>query len=151
MLSLFSWLAPKRDYEVIEQAPVNANWRRVRPKPNQRPLRAHRAEADTEVQGAHGKMRARGGQDYIVTHSPDDRAVVRGEIFGRTYEPLGGGLYRKRPDVVLRYFTLDRPVMVQTLEGLAKAGPGDWIMEGVTGELWPITEESARERYEPAD
>jgi hypothetical protein len=66
------------------------------------------------------------------------------------YEPLGGGLYRKRTDVILRYFTLKRRVVVQTLEGPQAARPGDWIMQGVAGELWPISPEKAREKYEPA-
>ena len=66
------------------------------------------------------------------------------------YEPLGGGLYRKRTDVIFRYFTLKRRVLVQTLEGPQVAKPGDWIMQGVKGELWPVSSEKAREKYEPA-
>jgi hypothetical protein len=50
---------------------------------------------------------------------------------------------------VLRYFTLDRPVMVETLEGLQRAAPGDWIMQGVAGELWPTPREKALAKYEP--
>lgn len=148
-----NWLAlfsPARR-GVIEEAPRHARWRRVRPKPNQRPVRARRAEADTIVETSTGDFRARGGRDYIVTHDMNDRRVVRGDIFDRTYESLGGGLYRKRPDLLLRYFVLDRPASVRTLEGLVKAERGDWVMEGVMGELWPIRPEKARESYDPAD
>jgi hypothetical protein len=54
-----------------------------------------------------------------------------------------------RPDITLRYFTLDRPATIQTLEGEQHARAGDWIVEGVNGELWPVPPETAREKYEP--
>lgn len=136
--------------EHITEAPFNAQWRAVRAKPNQPPIRARLAEADTTVRTAHGELSARGGEDYIVTYELDDHAVVRRDIFERTYEPIGSGLYQKRTDVVLRYFTLDRPVMVETMEGDQRADAGDWIMQGVAGELWPVPREKAAEKYEPA-
>ena len=135
---------------VLEEAPPGAVWRDIRPKPNQPPVRARRAEADCTVSTSQGDMRARGGLDYIVTYDLDDHSVVRAEIFERTYEPLGGGLYRKRSDIKLRYFTLDRPVLVHTLEGDQKAAAGDWIVQGVTGELWPVPREKALRKYDPA-
>ena len=94
-------------------------------------MRAWRAEADHDVDTEHGELHARGGKDYIIDYDNGDHAVVRRDIFERTYEPLGGGLYRKRTDVMLRYFTLDRAASVQTLEGAQRADPGDWIMQGV--------------------
>lgn len=136
--------------EHIAEPPLNAHWRLVRPRPGQPPIRARLAEADTTVSTAHGQLTARGGQDYIVTYEFDDHAVVRRDIFERTYKPIGSGLYQKRTDVVLRYFTLDRPVIVETIEGDQKADAGDWIMQGVTGELWPVPRAKAAEKYEPA-
>jgi len=135
---------------VLDEPPANAQWRYVRPKALQKPVRARRAEADTRIDGPHGVLHARGGVDYIVVHAPGDQAVVRGEIFARTYEPLGGGLYRKRSDVVLRYFVLDHPAPIRTLEGVVKAKRGDWVMQGVTGELWPLSSQRGREKYDPA-
>ncbi len=95
-------------------------------------------------------MLARGGKDYVLAHGPGDHSVVRRDIFQATYEPVGGGLFRKRTDVILRYFTLKHRVVVQTLEGAQAAKPGDWIMQGVKGELWPVSPDKAREKYEPA-
>ncbi len=112
--------------------------------------RAWLAETDSRIDTEHGVLEARGGRDYVLAHGPGEHSVIRRDIFELMYEPLGGGLYRKRTDVIFRYFTLKRRVVVQTLEGPQPAKPGDWIMQGVKGELWPISPEKAREKYEPA-
>lgn len=149
-MELLSFFSPRRKRVLIEEAPERAQWRNVRPRKDQPPVRARRAEADTVVGHANGDAYARGGADYIVAHGPGDYAVVRGDIFERTYESLGSGLYRKRTDIVLRCFTLDRPALIRTLEGLKKAERGDWVMQGTKGELWPVEAEKAQEKYEPA-
>jgi hypothetical protein len=135
--------------DYITTAPDGVRMRTVRAKAAPA-KRAWLAEGDCLVETEHGVLRARGGKDYVLAHGPGDHSVVRRDIFEATYEPLGGGLYRKRTDVVLRYFTLKRRVVVQTLEGPQVARPGDWIMQGVMGELWPVAAEKAREKYEPA-
>ena len=137
-----------RSIDTIDHPPANARWRRVRPRPSP-PVRAWRAEADCSVETGQGALKARGGEDYIIDYGGGDRAVVRGDIFERTYARTGDSAYVKRPDIVLRYFTLDRPVMVETLEGPQRAAPGDWIMQGVAGELWPVPREKALAKYEP--
>ena len=135
--------------KVIRKAPRNVAWRAVRPRAQPHPVRAWIADGDRRVRGDGGKLHAKAGRDVIVEHGADDRSVVRLDIFERTYEPLGGGLYRKRDDVTLRYFTLDRPAIVETLEGPQEARPGDWIMQGVAGELWPVPADRALEKYQP--
>src|SRR5262249_6660572 len=99
----------------IKTAPRHARWHEVRPKPNRERIRARRAEADHEVTTPQGKLHARGGEDFVVTYGPNDHAVIRGDIFEKTYEPDGIGLYKKRSDIVLRYFTLERPALIHTL------------------------------------
>ena len=137
-----------RPLTLIEYPPRDAEWRRVSPRSDAEPVRAWLAEGDTVVEGEHGKLKARGGEDMIITRTHGERSVVRSDIFYRTYEAIGlGGLYRKRGDVVFRYFTLDRPAIVRTLEGEQHAEAGDWIMEGVIGELWPVPAEEAEEKY----
>ena len=44
--------------------------------------------------------------------------------------------YRKIPVVVEAYQT-DKEMEIETLEGTMKADPGDWIIRGVKGELYP--------------
>lgn len=134
---------------VIKKPPRDVEWRRARPRPDQSAVRAWRAEEDHKVHSVRGSLQARAGQDFIVEHDTRDHAVVQGDIFERTYEPLGGGLYRKRDDIELRYFTLDRPALIETLEGEREAQPGDWIMQGVAGELWPVPRAKALETYDP--
>ncbi len=133
---------------VLKAAPRHARWHEVRPKPDGSRVRARRAEADHDVTTAHGKLKARAG-DYVVTYGEGDRGVVRPDIFEKTYEPDGIGLYKKRSDIVLRYFTLKRPALIHTLEGEQRAEPGDWIMQGVAGELWPVAQEKALQKYDP--
>jgi hypothetical protein len=133
---------------VIKTAPRHARWQKVRPKPDRERVRARRAEGDHEVSTEQGKLQARGG-DYVVTYESGDLGVVRPDIFENTYEPDGIGRYKKRNDIVLRYFTLERPALVHTLEGEQRAEPGDWIMQGVAGELWPVPQEQALQKYDP--
>lgn len=140
-----------RPLELLSEPPKKVRWRYVHPKRDQPPVRARRAEADCQVRTAHGVLHAKGGVDFIISNGvEDDTAVVAGDIFQRIYEPLGDGLYRKRSDVTLRYFTLNRPVVVKTMEGRQKAAAGDWIMQGVVGELWPVPPEKAKAKYDPA-
>jgi hypothetical protein len=140
---------PASSNEMITSPPADARMRKVRARRGPA-KRAWLAEEDGLVDTEHGKLRARAGKDYILAHGPGDHSVVRRDIFEAMYEPLGGGLYRKRTEVILRYFTLKRRVVVQTLEGPQAARPGDWIMQGVKGELWPVSPEKARETYQPA-
>lgn len=133
----------------MREPPPGVRMREVRPRETPA-KRAWLAESDAQVETEHGMLLARAGRDYVLAHGPTEHSVIRKDIFEATYEPLGGGLYRKRTDVIFRYFTLKRRVIVQTLEGPQAAEPGDWIMLGVKGELWPISPEKAREKYEPA-
>lgn len=135
---------------VISEPPPRVRWYKVRATSDQEPVRARRAEADCVAQTAQGQLSARGGSDYIITYAPGDSAVISAEIFEATYEPAGDGLYRKRTDVVFRYFTLPYACIVETREGPQWAEPGDWIMQGVQGELWPIPVEKTESKYDPA-
>lgn len=141
---------PTRRALIIDAPPKDVRWRRVRPRDVQPVVRAWRVEADHRVRTSRGSLLARGGQDFIIEDPKGDHRVVRSDIFERTYEALGEGLYRKRDDVDLRYFTLDRPALVKTLEGVQEAEPGDWIMQGVAGELWPVPRAEAERKYEHA-
>ena len=73
--------------------------------------------------------------------------MVRRTWFENTYEPAGDGLFKKRADLKLRYFTLDHSALVETAEGTQYAAPGDWIMEGLEGELWPVPRNEAHRKY----
>ena len=131
----------------IEAPPQNVKWRQARPKPTP-PVRAWRAEGETRVETEGGVLVANGGADYIVQYEDGARAIVHDDIFQRTYTSIGRGMFEKRTDIVLNYFVLDRDAVVETLEGEQRAKRGDWVMEGVAGELWPVPRAKAREKYE---
>ncbi len=150
-MNLFTFVfGEKPRPRVVSEPPARANWKSVRAKAGQPPVKARRAEADTYVETGQGQLKARGGDDYIISYGPDDHAVISAKIFEATYEPAGEGLYRKRTDVVFRYFTLPYACIVETKEGPQRAKPGDWIMQGVEGEIWPIPVEKAEAKYDPA-
>ena len=43
------------------------------------------------------------------------------------------------------------PLFIPTLEGVMEARPGDWIIMGVKGEVYPIKNEIFNETYEAVD
>lgn len=134
--------------EVLERAPEGVAWRYVRPRPRAKPVRARKARRNGTLQTPRGPQRYKRGEHYLIRYGKDDWAIARASIFERTYKHLGFGRYRKRTDLVLRCFTLERPTLVRTLEGVEPAEAGDWILEGVEGELWPVSSKYAHEVYE---
>ena len=137
----------RRRWKLV-RPPEQVQWRPVRPRSGQGPVRAQRAGADCSIKTKGGALRARSGEDFIVTYPDGAQSVVRGDIFTRLYEPLGDGRYRKRTDLIFHAFELDRPALVHTLEGPQTAEPGDWVIEGVKGELWPVPRAEAVKKYE---
>jgi hypothetical protein len=43
------------------------------------------------------------------------------------------------------------PLVISTLEGDMKANPGDWIITGVNGEVYPCKPDIFEKTYEPVD
>jgi len=147
-MNVAEFIFGKRRRDVIDEARDDMDWRHARPKPSP-PVRAWLAETDCSVETGQGPLKARGGKDYIIAYGAGDRAVVRRDIFERTYAPAGAGAYVKRTDVVLRYFVLQAPAIVETLEGPQRGAAGDWVMQGVAGELWPVPAAKALSKYDP--
>jgi hypothetical protein len=48
-------------------------------------------------------------------------------------------------------YTEEGTMLIQTLEGVMEAKPGDWIIRGVKGELYPCKPDIFEATYEPAD
>lgn len=55
--------------------------------------------------------------------------------------------YRKKPVVISAYQT-DVETVIHTLEGDMKANVGDWIIEGVKGEMYPCKPDIFEATYE---
>lgn len=58
--------------------------------------------------------------------------------------------YRKKP-VVVEAFVTDKPMDIETLEGVMHASIGDYIITGVDGERYPCKPDIFARTYEPAD
>jgi hypothetical protein len=63
--------------------------------------------------------------------------------------------YRKKPvEIEAVHLTADRGALVieiPTLEGVMRAGCGDWIIKGVQNEFYPCKDAIFRETYEPVE
>lgn len=55
--------------------------------------------------------------------------------------------FRKRP-IVISAVQMDVPFKVETLEGWMEGRPGDWLIEGIEGELYPCKDSVFRATYE---
>ena len=122
-------------------------WRAIRPRPSDTPVRAELARSNGVIETPRGDLRYQAGKHYIVHYGPGDRAPVNRRVFEQTYVRREDGLYRKRTDLRLRYFTLPYAVVVDTLEGPEMAAAGDWIVKGGAGELWPMAAEDGERKY----
>lgn len=64
---------------------------------------------------------------------------------------MGGRVkYRKKP-VVIEAWQTNEAVVIETLEGTMRADPGDWIITGVKGEVYPCKPDIFEATYEPVD
>jgi len=146
-MQLMQMIFGRRGPPRLAKPPKGVVWREIRPKQEGDPVAARLAEKNGVISSPRGHLRFRAGSDYIVTR-PDEQSVVSAKIFERTYQARPDGRYEKRTDVIYKYFTLPVPVNVATPEGPQIAAPGDWIIQGLDGELWPVTPERADAIYE---
>lgn len=51
----------------------------------------------------------------------------------------------------LTAFSMDGKLFVPTLEGMMTAAPGDWIIRGIAGEIYPCKDDIFQKTYEAAD
>jgi hypothetical protein len=52
----------------------------------------------------------------------------------------------KKP-IAVRCIQIDEAFEVETLEGKMKGRPGDWLIVGVNGEMYPIAKEIFKKTY----
>ena len=55
--------------------------------------------------------------------------------------------FHKRP-VIINAVQMSTPFEVETLEGVMKGDSGDWLIEGIAGELYPCKDNIFRMMYE---
>ena len=64
-----------------------------------------------------------------------------------TKMPRNFDVYRKKP-VRVKAVQMEKEFEVKTLEGVLKGKAGDYLIEGVRGELYPCDKEIFEETYE---
>ena len=55
--------------------------------------------------------------------------------------------YRKRP-VIIKAYKTNKELFLDTLEGVMRADKGDYIIEGIVGELYPCKPDIFKKTYE---
>jgi DNA-directed RNA polymerase subunit RPC12/RpoP len=73
---------------------------------------------------------------------------------GKNFEELAeliGSLEEGRPERRAVYDELDMTLKIKTLEGVMAANPGDYIIQGVQGELYPCKPDIFEATYEPLE
>ena len=130
----------------ISAVPEGVKTHPIAPRPSN-PVFARPALSSGYVESGRGPLAYENGEHYLVEYAPGDVAPVQCEIFERTYRKRSDGLYQKREDLTLCYFTLPYDVVVETPEGDQLAEAGDWIVEGAAGELYPMPAEKGARKY----
>jgi hypothetical protein len=54
----------------------------------------------------------------------------------------------KKKPIPVRCIQINEPFEVETLEGIMKGQPGDWLMVGINGEMYPIADEIFKKTYD---
>ena len=73
-----------------------------------------------------------------------DHPLVRGTSYGEISDELGtSGCSKREP-----YWPWDKMGMIDTLEGKHAVTPGDWIITGVQGEVYPCRPDIFEATYE---
>jgi hypothetical protein len=94
---------------------------------------------------ASGQTMHAGAGDWAVQSAGGETWSVRDEIFRSTHEQLDPTRWRRTGVVGARRAHAGESV--DTLEGALVAQPGDWIVRGPAGELWPVRPETFHQQY----
>jgi hypothetical protein len=82
----------------------------------------------------------------------DDRGQVRTVTdpeFQASHEPAGDGQWRRVG--TFRAWRASERLVIRTKEGRSTADRGDWVVEGQSGERWPVKEGQFQRTYRPTN
>jgi len=87
----------------------------------------------------------------MIKENPNKNAKTKLIIEGKEVDPkkLNFVAYRKKP-VVIKAIDIWKPFKVQTLEGTLEGKPGDMLIMGIEGELYPCNASIFNKTYEAA-
>ncbi|MBM7500891.1 hypothetical protein JOD52_001731 [Brachybacterium muris] len=96
---------------------------------------------------AHGDhLQAEPGDWWVTTDDGRSHSVAP-SAFAATYQHVSEEVYRRIGQVRAREALIQESV--QTLEGEARATPGDWILTDEQGNRWPVPPEEFTGSYRP--
>jgi hypothetical protein len=87
--------------------------------------------------------------DWALQDAGGDSWSVRDDIFIESYQHVAENRWRRTGVVSARPARIGE--MVHTEEGPLQAAPGDWVVKGTHGELWPVSADRFAQRYERVD
>jgi hypothetical protein len=90
------------------------------------------------------RMRAEADDWAVIDDAGRERSVAAA-VFESRYQQIGPNRYR-RVGIVLAKRATSRQI-VRTLEGDAVAEEGDWIIQGQSGERWPVRTDQFENSY----
>lgn len=90
-------------------------------------------------------MQAQPGDWAVIDDSGQERSITP-ESFTASYELIERNRYRRKG--VFRARQAQVQETISTDEGDAVAQAGDWIVEGVHGEIWPVPKERFEATYQ---
>ena len=108
-------------------------------------VRARRLDVHWPWIRRHGEHLIGEAGDWQVRDKAGDERTVRDAEFRKTHERLDGDRWRRRG--TLRAWRVTEKVTLRTIEGRTHAYPGDWVVEGLSGERWPVPHEQFRRTY----
>jgi hypothetical protein len=91
-----------------------------------------------EMHGNPGDWRVVDSTDSVRTVTDDDLRTVTDAEFRSSHEQLADGRWRRTG--TFKAWQVTESVKIRTKEGRATAGPGDWVVEGLSGERWPVSD-----------
>lgn len=119
------------------------DWRRFRRVGEVTAEQRHRAWVWTTETG--DQMQAQPGDWAVIDDSGQERSITP-ESFTASYELIERNRYRRKG--VFRARQAQVQETISTDEGDAVAQAGDWIVEGVHGEIWPVPKERFEATYQ---
>jgi len=128
----------------IRVPPVaDAGWRSFRRRGEVDAVRV--AETWTWTTDDGNPMTAQPGDWRVVDDSGAVRSVAA-EVFDESYREIAPGRYRRIGVFRARQVLVEE--QIDTKENPATAHPGDWVVEGVKGEQWPVPADQFARTYE---
>ena len=92
------------------------------------------------------QMRGDVGDWRVIDDLGEVRTVTDPE-FQASHEPADDGQWRRVG--TFRAWRASEPLVVRTKEGISTADRGDWVVEGQSGERWPVKEGQFQRTYRP--